>query len=234
MDNLPALPPISDVIEEYPNWPVLFETLQGLDGAHLVRLGDTIGRSVIDAVNKADARVKAYAKRLPMSWASSLPGKMEQLGKDAAAIRIAEEKRIKDFREQVKRINAEVDKARTELARAEAERRAQVLREEEEAERKRHPTELESEPVMTPIVSEKQVAKEIFDTPGVTVKVIYTRKVAGWPDFLTWLSRNTNLNLISEQSDGSYRISFTSLKHSNMEIPGVKCYEDREFTNRMG
>jgi hypothetical protein len=233
MDSLPALPPISQVVTERPDWPELFEALRALDGTQLVHMG-TLGKATMDTVNTLDAQVKAYGKRLPVLWAASLPGRMEQLGKNAAAIRLVEEKRIRDFRAQVKRINADVDKARTELARIEAERRAQVLREEEEAERRHHPAELGTEPVITPTISEKQVAKEIFDTPSITARVVYKRKVADWTVFLHWLAEHTGYDFISDQSDGSYRISFTWLKRSKMEIPGIECSEDREITNRMG
>jgi hypothetical protein len=255
MDNLPALPLISQIITEYPDWIALFEALEGLDGEKLVSMG-TLGKATMDHVNALDTRVKAHARGLPTLWAASLPGRMEQLGKDAASIRLAEEKRIKDFRAQVKRLNVEVDQARRHIAAFEKTRREQALYAEVEAELRSNlaaakeaaenaanPDEkrdaeaqvaqIAAQPVITPTLSEKQVAKEIFDTPGVTAKVVYRRKVTDWYRFLRWLVEDSNpFSFITEQSDGSYRISFTGLKRSKLEIPGVECSEDTEISHR--
>lgn len=250
--TLPAIPDetaLSREVAERPDWPALWEAVRGVDGKELAGMGD-LGAAIMQELTDLDTQVKVYRPAF-LAWYETTPYYAVEKAAEQfkQAIRLVETKRCDEFRaavaqrasayrlesaRQIETARRALEAEQLRLAAAERQKELDALEAQRQAEPELAPEieaqieQVKAEPVVPVVVSKEQAAASL---PSPAAKVsgrkVYVREIADWVKFLGWLVVHPGYI-----ASLKLEVSFTSLKASNMEIPGVTLRERFEVSNR--
>lgn len=253
LPTVPALPDEATLARDIPgrpDWRMIAESLDGAHGKDLYAMGSD-GAQAVEELTSLDTCLKIYLPEFQdWYWSSAFGRAKKAIDEIDQALRLAEEKRVKEARKRIGDVNGEFLQAREDAREANERRLAEQQRHEAEESKAATLAALEVEKAACPAEQQAEVQQQIEEVkaapvvpvsvskaqaevglPSAPAKVIgrkvYLRRIEYMQPFLKWLAEHPDYAATLGLS-----VTFAKLKNNSMVIPGVTVEEKYESSNR--